>query len=79
MEVKENEKKIICVDGYDNDITSPITIEFTIDKKDYEKLEKTTDYYKWSIYDALSMLCKYSDEFIAEIELDIDHKFHNKI
>lgn len=78
MEVKENEKKITCIEGYDDDITSPITIEFIIDKKDYETLEKITEHYKWNIYDALSMLCKHSEKFITEIELDIDHQFHDK-
>lgn len=75
LEIRENEKIIHTSNGWDDDITSPVTIEFTIDKKTLEKLEQVTGHYKWSIYDALSMFCRYSEELVTEMELDIDHKF----
>lgn len=75
LEVRENENVILSSNGWDDDMTSPITIEFTIDKTDFKKLDQITGHYKWSIYDALSMFCKYSEDLVTEMELDIDKKF----
>lgn len=72
MEITKNGERLSIVHGRDEEMTNPIKIEFVIDEKIYNKLEQITDYYKWSMYDALSILCEFSDRFIEEVE------FHHK-
>ncbi len=72
MEITKNGERLSTVHGIDDDLTTPVKIEFVIDEKNYNKLERATDYYKWSIYDALSIFCEFADRFIGEVELNFE-------
>lgn len=79
LEISKKGKTILVGEGIGkSEIKTPIEIKFIVDETDYQKLNQATNYYKWSMHEALTMLCKYSEEFIAEMELDIDNKFREQ-
>jgi len=71
MEITKNGERLSVVHG-DDDITTPIKIEFVLDEKNYNKLKQATKYYKWNIYDALFTFCEFSERFIGEVEFNFN-------
>lgn len=76
IEITKN-GKIIETGLGNHGITNPVNINFVIDEEDYKKLENITKEYKWTIYDALSMFCEYSEQLIPEMEYS--EEFHENI
>lgn len=76
FEVSKNGKTLLCGHGEDEDLKTPIKIEFIIDERVYKKLVEATKERKWNIYDALCMMCEYCDDFIGEMDLNPQNYFH---
>lgn len=67
FEIMQNEQQIFV--GVSNEeFTSPIEIRFVIEKDTFDKLEKATKHYKWSIYEALTYFCEHADDIVGTME-----------
>ena len=60
-------------------IKDPIEIKFVVEEKDFIALKNATDYYKWSIYDALSMFCEFADILVSTMDFDDRFRSNDEI